>query len=562
MTEGESLRVQIQHRLVEELAEKERRHRALLEGLRCPVVELCCGHISYLNRAWTEELGYPVETSLLRPLGDFLVGPHRAVVAPEACEAIQDRADFEVRFRHQDGGERWYELSLTRAEPGKLLGMLYNIDDRRRAADLAREQAAQLRRTNAALELASRQRNTFLACMSHELRTPLNAVLGFAELLAEQTGGALTDDQLRYVSRIAESGRHLLDLINDILDISRLADGGDTIINSVVTLAKVVDEALRMVQPEADRKRITVTLENLAITDTAVIDPRRLKQILVNLLANAVKFTDSHGQVSLQVTRENETVHFRVRDTGIGIAPADLPKLFRPFTQLDNGLNRSQGGTGLGLHLVRRTSELLGGDITVISEPGKGSLFTCSLPLPPVRHQSAPTVPAAAGHDEPGHDEPGHDEPGHDEPGRDEPGRDEPGRDEPGRDVADTDPLHVLLVEDDAANQELIAHYLNATGTRVSVASDGRQACELAAKLLPSVILMDIQMPHMDGIQATSHIASNPATQHIPIVALTALAMKGDRERCLAAGATTYLSKPVNLVQLSQLLADINLKQS
>lgn len=520
MNSGESLQLHIQHRLIEELAEKERRHRTLLESLLSPVIVLHCGHIAYLNPAWTHELGYPLEASLKRPLVDFVVDSHRSSLTPEACDSIGERADMEIRMRHRDGVETWYELSLTRDEPGKLLGLLHNIDERRKATERARQQSVELRRDKAALELASRQQSTFLACMSHELRTPLNAVLGFAELLAEQTGGKLNPVQLRYLGHITASGHHLLDLINDILDLSRLAEGEGTIMTSTVELASIVESAVRMVKPEADRKQISLSLENAGPTERVRTDARRLKQILVNLLGNAVKFTGTGGQVSIRVEREQDAVLFHVQDNGIGIAPEDMPKLFQPFSQIDNGLNRSHGGTGLGLHLVKRTCELLGGETSVASEPGKGAVFTCRLPLPPVESRPAPTNPSPP-------------------------------------EAGPSAPLHVLLVEDDSTNQELITRYLNAKGTKVSVADNGRQACELAIELQPTAILMDIQMPGMDGIQATRQIASHPATQHIPIVALTALAMRGDRERCLAAGASFYLSKPVDLRQLSQLLSTL-----
>jgi CheY-like chemotaxis protein len=253
-------------------------------------------------------------------------------------------------------------------------------------------------------------------------------------------------------------------------------------------------------------------------------DPKRLKQMLVNLLSNAVKFTPKGGQVSLEVETDPElgVVRLAVRDNGVGIAREDLARLFQPFTQIDSSLSRHHEGTGLGLALVRRLAELHGGMVSVESEPGRGSVFTIALPYAPAevvadaRHQTAVTEPqalivAAVPYDEPA----------------------------PAK-------ARILLAEDTEANIMAIGDYLVDSGYELTVARNGVEALEQAAETKPDLILMDIQMPKMDGLEATRRLRAMAEFARVPIVALTGLAMPGDRERCLEAGASEYLTKPVS----------------
>jgi signal transduction histidine kinase/CheY-like chemotaxis protein len=376
----------------------------------------------------------------------------------------------------------------------------------------------QLSLANAELDRANRLRDGFLANMSHELRTPLNAVLGISEALQEGVYGPLNENQSRSLGSIRASGQHLLNLINDILDLSKIEAGQLDLEPAWVSVQEVCQASLRFVWQEAHKKELQVA----TFIDPAVItvwaDARRLKQILVNLLSNAVKFTAVGGRIGLEVQGDlaEKTVRFTVWDKGIGIAPEGIQQLFRPFVQLDGRLSREYNGTGLGLSLVYRMTEMLGGQVSLVSEVGSGSQFTIALPWDPASlagqpadHSLETTAVALT----------------------------------PGSRV-------ILLAEDNEIIIETVSDYLMAKGYSVLVARNGREAIESALAAQPDMILMDVQMPEMDGLQAINRLRAEKATADIPIVALTALAMPGDRERCLAAGANAYLSKPLSLKQL------------
>ena len=393
------------------------------------------------------------------------------------------------------------------------------------------ERTADLQAANVELARAARMKDEFLASMSHELRTPLNAVLGMSEALQEEVYGPLNQKQLGSLHSIEESGRHLLALINDILDLSKVEAGKLELEITPLSVESICQASLRLIRKNAHKKRLAVTSSFDSAVEMIWADERRLKQILVNLLSNAVKFTPEGGQIGLEVVADPVedgapgVVRITVWDTGIGISPQDMSRLFRPFVQLDSSLSREYAGTGLGLSLVYRMVELHGGSVSVASEVDRGSRFTVSLPwqkpaqmLRPPRWSlaaagTAPPPPLA------------------------------------NKEAIDGQP-RILLAEDNEANVEMLSGYLEVKGYRVTVAYDGHQAIELAQQGRPDVILMDIQMPGLDGLAAMRHIRSDGRLADIPIIALTALAMPGDREACLAAGANAYLSKPVNLKEL------------
>ncbi len=398
------------------------------------------------------------------------------------------------------------------------------------------ERTTDLRRSNAELAHAVCAKDEFLANMSHELRTPLNAILGLSESLQEQVYGPLTERQCRALVSIEQSGRHLLSLINDILDLAKIESGTIELALETIDIQTVCQASLQFIKQQAHKKQITVMLHiDAALPATMQADMRRLKQILINLLTNAVKFTPAGGKVGLDVRPDAATpqIHFAVWDTGIGISPQDQQRLFQPFIQVDSSLAREHEGTGLGLALVMRLTRLHGGSVVLESEAGQGSRFTVSLPLaqhpPASSHHAAPTAPAN----------------GHAPTAPDD------------RSGAPAAPL-ILLAEDNETSIETITDYLEAKGYRTIVARNGSEAVEAVSAQRPDLILMDIQMPHMDGLEAIRRIRAAEAASsnaHIPIVALTALAMKGDRERCLEAGASDYLSKPVRLSALAHTIA-------
>jgi signal transduction histidine kinase/CheY-like chemotaxis protein len=413
-------------------------------------------------------------------------------------------------------------------------------EERTLLARRVEERTAELSVANAELARAARLKDEFLASMSHELRTPLNAILGMSETLQEQVYGPLNEEQLDSLRTIEESGRHLLSLINDILDISKIEAGKLELQIGPAPVESVCQASLQFIRQEAQKKRIKVSLTHDSAVTTLQADGRRLKQILVNLLTNAVKFTPAGGAIGLEVAGDAQggLAHFTVWDTGIGISEENMSRLFQPFVQLDSSLSRQYSGTGLGLALVHRLAKMHGGSVSLESRVGQGSRFTVSLPWrePVLSEVEGPAeeveaageaIQSAYGATEPV----------------------EAGASAPRRGLP-AEQFLILLAEDNQNNIDMISSYLLSKGYRITVARNGREVLERARGERPDLILMDIQMPGMDGLEATRRIRADADLATIPIVALTALAMPGDRERSLAAGANDYLSKPVSLKKL------------
>ena len=388
-----------------------------------------------------------------------------------------------------------------------------------------KEAELELQAANIALEKASKLKDEFLANMSHELRTPLNGILGFSETLLEGVRGPLSERQKQAVQTIRASGEHLLGLINDILDVSRIEFGNFELRPTHFDVNEICQSSLIFIKQLAEKKSIAVEYEPPAAASTIFADPMRLKQILVNLLNNAVKFTPQHGKVKFEVQTDAREglMRFSITDTGIGIDPEDLKKLFQPFVQVDSSLSRQYEGSGLGLVLVKRMVSMHGGSMDVQSKAGAGSCFSFSLPWHPKREDER------SPHDD----------------------RAEYAAQEK---TVSTVRAKILLVEDNESNIMLTRDYLENCGHQVFEARHGGEALKKADEVSPDLILMDVQMPEMDGMEATRRLRANPRFASVPIIAVTAFAMSGDRERCLAAGMNEYISKPFKLKEVSELI--------
>ncbi|MEM7613104.1 MAG: response regulator, partial [Pseudomonadota bacterium] len=360
--------------------------------------------------------------------------------------------------------------------------------------------------------------------MSHEIRTPLNGIIGTGELLRES---GLSGEQREMAEIMNDSGMSLLRVVNDVLDFSKIQAGELTVQKRAFSLRALVNKTQRLFGVVAAKKKLTLDVEYPALApDRVVSDAGRIEQILSNLTSNALKFTESGGATIRVVPAEAPSIDWRieVQDTGIGIDADQLEDVFGAFSQVDDSSQRQYGGTGLGLSISRELTTLLGGTLLVHSKPGEGSTFVLTLPLPKADAEKAQRArPANAGSP-----------------------------------VAKDD-RRVLLVEDNPVNQRVAAGMLERLGYAVAVASSGEAALSMIVREPFDLVMMDCQMPGMDGFEATRRIRSmaGRACADIPIIAVTAHAMAGDRERCIEAGMSDYLSKPYGMEALRQKLAGL-----
>ena len=365
---------------------------------------------------------------------------------------------------------------------------------------------------------ADAAKSIFVANMSHEIRTPMNGILGMTELALGLASG---DEQREYLSIAQGSANSLLALLNDVLDLSRIEAGKLSVHPVPLEPRKLVCEATQLLAVSANAKGLHLRAECAADVPERVLgDPLRLRQVLVNLIGNAVKFTES-GCVDVNVKTGDggRQLCFQVRDTGIGIPHDKQQALFRPFTQADGSISRKYGGSGLGLAISSKLIHLMGGSIGLRSEPGKGTLFEFNVPCCPAAEPAEETLSAIT-----------------------------------------PSPLaarRILLAEDNPVNQKVASRMLEKRGHSVFVVSNGREALEVLTREPFDVVLMDVQMPEMDGFEATACIrARERNSPHVPVIAMTAHAMAGDRQRCLAAGMDGYVSKPVRVDELLQAIGE------
>ena len=445
----------------------------------------------------------------------------------------QGSCRFDWMYCKRNGEEFPAEVTLTRIELAKrkiLHATIYDISDRK-----ATER--QLLKAKEAAEAGSRAKSEFLAMMSHELRTPLNAVLGLSQLMRQEIFGTLNEKQKEYVSCIQSSGEHLLALINDILDLSKVEAGKEQLTFVPLDIQDLCDYCLAMVREQAHEQGLKLKLEIDPQARILIADERRCKQMLLNLLSNAVKFTPI-GEVLLRVTKRPisssvsgiaastsvQEICFTVKDTGIGIASHHLPLLFEPFRQLDSGLNRRFTGTGLGLALTRSLARLHGGEVTVRSNLGEGSQFTLYLPDRQLEECILPSLPQEAGVIQ-------------------------------GQSCPLWAKSRILLVETDERSALILKDYLQVIGHRVEHLINGQDFLQKVRQFKPSLILMDVQLRgDYTGFDLLAELRREPDTKNLKVVMVTAMAMAGDRERCLDAGANEYLSKPIGIAQLEAIL--------
>jgi PAS domain S-box-containing protein len=482
------------------------------------------GIITDANKQMEALTGCTRDELIGAPFKKYFTDPERAEAAINLVLSEKKVTDYELTARARDGKQTVVSYNATTFydRDRTLQGVLAVARD----VTESKLVEAELQQAKAAAESASRTKSDFLASMSHEIRTPMNAIMGIADLLAKT---ALSPEQDKYVQIFRRAGDNLLNLINDILDLSKVEASQLELERTGFSLNDHLEKVTEMVAGRAQEKGLALGCEIAPNVPTDLVgDPTRLRQVLLNLLGNAIKFTES-GEVSLRVTLDTDSsvptaLRFTVSDTGIGIPGEKLGQVFERFTQADSSTTRRFGGSGLGLTISKRLVELMGGRIWAESRVGEGSVFAFAVPFEIWAAANRPTAAAVGTGPE-----------------------------------APLQELCILLAEDSADNCTITLAYLEDTPYRVEIAETGAIACEKFKSGYYDLVLMDRQMPVMDGLTATRTIRAweqandRPPT---PIIALTASALKGDREMCLAAGCTAFLTKPIKQEVLLQAIKE------
>jgi PAS domain S-box-containing protein len=506
-------------KLAEEAQRRSEQHfRSLIEHASDVITVLDqAGIVQYESPSLERALGYKPEELVGNRFVEYIHPQDMAlfVAALGAAMSKQGAAEapVEFRFRHKTGEWRILEAITTNLlHDPSVTGIIVNsrdITERKRSMDLARDKES--------AEAANEAKSQFLANMSHELRTPLNAIIGYSEMLSEQAEDMGQEDFLPDLSKIHGAGKHLLDLINAVLDISKIEAGKMDLYLETFNVKKLVDDVVAIIHPLVIKNSNRFQLVGSEDMGSMRADVTKVRQSLFNLLSNACKFTE-HGTITLEVKREGGRILFIVTDTGIGITPEQIERLFEAFTQADASMTRRFGGTGLGLVISRRFCRMMGGDIQVESELGKGTTFTITLPANVVDPKDPVLVnePVEASYPQP----------------------------LPGASV-------VLVIDDDPRVQDLMRRSLAREGFRVEAASNGEEGLRMARQLRPEAITLDVMMPGMDGWAVLAALKKDPQLADIPVVMLTIV---DDQNVGYGLGAAEYLTKPVDRDRLAGLL--------
>ncbi len=527
-----------------ELRASERKIREIADAMPAMVLQTdASGAGVFVNRFATELTGHDASRFITNDWTLIVHPDDRERVQWIFADAVAKRQPYYSRYRIQtaSGEDRWL---LERGTPfsdanGQFAGMICcatDITDQVAAEEHLRWQAIELEKAVEAAESASRAKSNFLANMSHEIRTPMNAILGFSDLLLDPN--ISREDRMGHVQTIRRNGDHLMTIINDILDISKIEAGEMRVERIACEPLSVLEDVRSLMQVRAKDRGLLLEVQTLTpVSEKVMSDPHRMRQVLINLVGNAIKFT-AEGSVRMTLAARGDRLEFVVQDTGIGMTPEEMSRLFKPFAQADDSMSRRFGGTGLGLAICKKLATMMGGDVTVTSTPGAGSSFTFTMQAQPVAN--ARMVELGRTHDAP--------------PPKTIAQEPAPATAQVAQAASATankplQGLRVLLAEDAPDNQRLIGHHLRTAGAEVTLAENGAIAMEAALARHETdtrfdVIFMDMQMPEMDGYTATTLLRERGYKGSI--VALTAHAMGEDRERCIRAGCDDYVTKPVD----------------